>query len=134
MSFIPYYKSTANNKFNPALRPIPIVPIVTEAEKQIGVMFRYFTRASNSIDSEIYEISKQQYENFKNDNRFITLEIPWVIRGNLNDEVALRENGDKVMIRRGVKSANTSTITSAEKKIPFLSSLLNNPLQFYVGI
>ena len=132
--FKDYYRLNASTKFSKIDFPVPYKVKLSESDKSNGVIIRYFAKMSNDVNSEIFEISKQNYQNLKAVSLYRTIEIPWLIRGNIQDVVGLRETGEQVTIRIGVKTANQNTIRNAEREFSSLSSIVNDPLQFYMGV
>ena len=59
--------------------PKQISPIPTESDYRIGSFIRYFTQKENDLNSKLFEISKEDY-NDKN-NLFRYFELPWRLTG-----------------------------------------------------
>ena len=113
------------------IKPIePKPPIPTEKDYENGYITRYFTRQANSPQSEILEISQEKYTelNTSATGFYKTIELDWKITGDLNSSLV---NGVKHI---GVLEANQNSINEAEKDLPNMSMVLNNLVQFYIGV
>jgi len=68
--------------FSESLQEIPTLvrPIVTTADYDSKFLVRYFVRSVND-DSHVVEVDKKQFDNLKNNPRFITTSVRWKIVG-----------------------------------------------------
>lgn len=66
----------------PILETMPqqVKPVVTQSDADNGFLVRYFVRQTND-KTFIVEVDKNQYTIFKNNPRFITVEIKWKLVG-----------------------------------------------------
>jgi hypothetical protein len=96
----------------------PIIEIVNEKlnyDVSGDYVNRYFVRR---FDNNIGEISKQNYQNLRENPFFVKLIIKWYIRGS----------------RDFVRTSNQSELDRAEKQIPGIKKIIVNPLQLYQGV
>ena len=88
------YKKTTYGRYsdvkelNRESYPSKITRIPTESEYRIGTITRYFTQKANNLFDEIFEISKEDYDNQNNLFRYV--EFSWRISG-VKSEV-IRDN------------------------------------------
>jgi hypothetical protein len=101
---------------------------ITNQHMTDGIINRYFISKIN--DNIVFEIDITQYEKWisnKIDNViYLAVMIPWTIAGAIDDT---RVNG---VLVPGVRSKNILQIQSASKKIPSITNILTNPIQFYL--
>ena len=89
----------------------PMVP--TESDYRIGEITRYFTQRGNNTNSEIFEISKDDFDNQNNLYKYTTFQ--WRISG--TREEVIREN--------------QGTIRSEQREYPNITKVLF-PLQLWI--
>lgn len=77
----------------------------------------------------VTEIDKKQYEAFKNNVLYEKLELQWNISGFANDIVS---TDNKIIY--GTKHKNSVIIEFYNRKLPGLSRLLSNPLEYFQGV
>jgi len=119
--------SLNGNKFN------EYYPEPTSEAIDIGVMTRYFIRQSNHQTGYITEIDSSTYTEFKLNKLYTVLELPWRIRGRLDDEFKPSMIGKPIRLYTGVKTANELTLKDAEAQMPGITRQLGNLMQFWVG-
>lgn len=107
--------------------PLSNRPVITSKDILSGYVTRYFAR--NTSTKLITEIDKIQYEMFRNNALYETLDIPWIITGLANDTVS---SDNKIIY--GTKHKNTVTINFYENKMPGLNRVLRNPLEYFQGL
>jgi hypothetical protein len=76
----------------------------------------------------VIEVDKIQYEQFKKNAFYTTLELKWIIVG--NDENITSSGGQTIY---GTKHKNTQLTAYYNEKMPGLSSVLRNPLEYFYG-
>lgn len=107
--------------------PNSVVITVTPQQIKQGLITRYFIKKYN--DTHILEIDQSQYEKWvskKIDSvMYLAITIPWMIAGPIDDELV---NGTLI---KGIRNKNLLQIIAANTKMPGLTDLLTNPLQFY---
>ena len=75
---------------------------------------------------EINELYFKAWQNNRIDsNVFTAVEIRWYISGPVNDET------QGIVTVKGVRTKNTEQIAYAESRLPGISSILTDPLQYY---
>lgn len=106
--------------------PISIKPKITKDDVSNGFIKRYFAKTASS--PTIYEINNTQYNYYKTDPYFQTLELMWLISG--NDENTTSTDGNIIY---GVKHQNEKIVEYYNSKMPGLRRVLKNPLEFFNG-
>lgn len=107
--------------------PLSNKPKITTKDIDIGYVMRYFAKSPASKD--VIEIDKKQYEMFKYDAKFTTIELKWLISGLANDTVS--KDGTIIF---GTRHRNTVTIDTYNIKMPGLNKILRNPLEYFQGV
>jgi uncharacterized membrane protein len=102
-------------------------PKITQIDISNGYVTRYFVR--NVSTRMVTEIDKKQYEAFKNNVLYEKLELQWNISGFANDIVS---TDNKIIY--GTKHKNSVIIEFYNRKLPGLSRLLSNPLEYFQGV
>jgi len=101
----------------------------TEEEYNNGYFTRYVIQLISSQSPYIVEINKDNYAKLtQTEDKFYynTVEMLWKLIGPLDD---IFENN--IRVEAGVRDTNLRSLQEAEKKIPGLTKVFNNPLQFY---
>tara|TARA_B100000287_G_C20645692_1_gene785049 strand:- start:41 stop:790 length:750 start_codon:yes stop_codon:yes gene_type:complete len=104
----------------------------TDDEREAGVIIRYFLQQSNSPTAPIYEVDKEQFEEWAKeggaiDNGFYNGALMrWRIRGNL--ETVVEDNG---VIIRGVLEGNQNSIDLASETLPDLKNQITNLVKYW---
>lgn len=106
--------------------PISYKPTITQQDVVIGKITRYFTYRLSS--NEVVEIDSDQYNLFKDNPYYVTVKLPWVIRGNLHTMVAA---GYPVL---SVEEQNRRIVNFYSNTIPQLKRKLRNLTEYFVGI
>ncbi len=106
--------------------PLTNKPKITQIDINNGYVTRYFVR--NVSTKVVTEVDKKQYDTFKQNTLYETVDFPWVITGLANDVIA---TDGKIIY--GTKHKNTVTTQFYDKKLPGLTRLLNNPLEYFQG-
>jgi len=107
--------------------PLSNRPKITNKNIIDGQVIRYFTQHIST--KAIIEIDSIQYEIFKNNPIFQLINFPWLISGLANDTIAV---DGKIIY--GVKHRNTVSINFYNERMPGLSRLLRNPLEYFQGV
>ena len=102
-------------------------PKITQTDINNGFVTRYFVRHIST--KAITEIDKKQYEQFKTNNFYETIDFPWIITGFANNIVATDNQ-----IIYGTQHKNVVTTQFYDKKLPGLSRYLPNPLEYFQGV
>lgn len=100
-------------------------PKITKESVSSGYVTRYFTKPIN--ENKITEIDQKQYDRFINNPYFQSIQLLWYIKGSKDDTKDL--DGRTI---RGVRSRNQEITKFYETKLPGLSRMLLNPLEYYV--
>ena len=107
--------------------PIKSFPTITESDRKAGYITRYFLKKYNQL--ELIEIDSIQYTAWQTNtidrNLYIAVELKWQITGPLTTQ---NKNGALIL---SVAAQNIQTIQLAQEKMPELSILLSNPIQYY---
>ena len=97
-----------HNSFN------AVTPVITETDKKLGFIMRYFIQRRN--DLRITEINKEQYQMWQtkkiDPNLYVAIELIWIITGN--------------------PSSNVVRTIKANQTMPGLLSKLPNATEYYV--
>lgn len=107
--------------------PLSNRPKISANDISRGFVMRYFTKLiADRI--RVYEIDEKQYNTFKKDKQFITIQLPWIIAGN---DVDYPGTDGSVIV--GAKTRNEKIIEYYSKQIPTLPKVLKNPLEYFFG-
>ena len=122
----PYAELKRSLKTN-FLQPVPVTINITQADRKIGYVSRYFLKKINELlFIEINELYFKAWQNNRIDsNVFTAVEIRWYVSGPVNDEI------QGIVTVKGVRTKNTEQIAYAESRLPGISSILTDPLQYY---
>lgn len=124
---------TIYNKLKPDISLKHVAPNrvniqITSDDIAKGSIQRYFI--CKQTESIVFEIDATQYQRWvinRIDNKaYVSVQLTWMIAGMIQDT----KNGNVTI--PGVITKNTQQIKVATKTIPILSSILTNPLEFYV--
>lgn len=88
--------------------PQYVRPVVTQSDADRGFMTRYFIRSVND-KTFVVEIDKNQYDQLKQNPRFITTQLEWKIVGKL--ETLTYNSGINLY---GVKDTNRITVADTD--------------------
>lgn len=108
-------------------------PVPDEAAIDAGVFTRYFIRQANHRAGYITEIDSSTYNEFRSNKMYKVIELPWRIKGQLDDVFGPQDGNTPVRTYTGVKTANALTLKEAEKEMPGITRQLGNLIQFWVG-
>lgn len=103
-----YPERTREFSENLITTPVQVFPIVTQSDADSGFITRYFIRPAND-KTAVIEINKVQYERFKQNPRFVVVEIRWKIIGKL--DTIKYSNGATLF---GVKDQNKMEVSKAD--------------------
>jgi hypothetical protein len=107
--------------------PLTNKPKITQTDINNGYVTRYFVR--NVSAKVVTEVDKKQYDTFKQNTLYETVDFPWLITGLANDVLAI---DGKIIY--GTKHKNTVTTVFYNKKMPGLDRLLINSLEYFQGV
>ena len=108
------------------MEPLSNRPKITLAALKSGFVTRYFVK--NVSTNVITEVDLNQYNSFKKNPYFQTIELPWAIMGTDNDTY---DSGG--MLVKGTRTKNLEIIDYYSGKMKGLRAYLPNPLQFFSG-
>jgi len=110
--------------------PTPAIIQVTNEERTSGYKTRYIANKYN--EPTLFEVDKLQFdkwlENKIDQNVWQVIPVHWKISGPLTTQI----QGAVTIV--GVREQNTKTIIDLESRIPGISKLLNNPIQYYTDV
>jgi len=92
--------------------------IPTDLDYSAGFIYRYFIRKRNDNFGIITEVSKQTYDNFLNNNFYLTLTMKWKISGTNSAEV---------------EQLNQRSINYSQETISNIDTYVRNLTKFYRG-
>jgi hypothetical protein len=122
------YKDVAKNLGDFVIvYPKTIVPSPTKDDYISGYIDRYFIRKTNDQNGSIFEISKDVYDDYKENPFWKTATMRWRISGPLTP--TYRDNGEVSDI--GVLSSNKSSIGITSQILRNIGLYLPNISQFY---
>ena len=104
--------------------PLSNKPKITQTDINNGYVTRYFVRHIST--KVVTEVDKKQYDIFKQNTLYETIDFRWVITGYANDTLS---TDNKIIY--GTKHKNTVTTQFYDKKLPGLTRLLKNPLEYF---
>lgn len=102
-------------------------PKVTQTDINNGYVMRYFVR--NVSTKTVTEVDKKQYDVFKQNALYETLELQWNISGFANN---ILSTDNKIIY--GTKHKNSVTVQFYEKRLSGLNRVLSNPLEYFQGV
>ena len=113
---------------------------ITQVHRQRGYVPRYFAAKANHINQEVFEITRRDYEYFK-DARYVILgQLNWVITGLLEDREIwvytgspIYDMGGKEPISiPGLLTQNRAAVRFLSGQIPAVKNYLTDYKQFYI--
>jgi predicted transcriptional regulator len=107
--------------------PQQVMPVVIQSDARIGFIVRYFVRQVNDI-SFIVEVDRKQYDDFKENPRFIVTKLNWKIVG--KKETVYLQNNTSIY---GVKDQNKLIVSDADLTFGGLSSYITNYLEYWTA-
>lgn len=100
-------------------------PVITQAVKNYGILYRYFARRTTSKDPvDIIEIDETSYNSISNNSLYSTIKMEWKISGQLQDQTT----GNNTVI--GIITANRKSIALANKTMRGIDHLLLDYQEF----
>lgn len=110
----------------PVVSPTSTYPVPSEADYTKGDFIRYASKRVNSGPDTIKEISKEKSEALKNNPLYVTVEFVWRITGPLRDDLSNKNHPIY-----GVLDTNNRTLHALEPKIPGITKVFVNLIEFY---
>lgn len=107
--------------------PVPKLPIITQRDVENKYITRYFVRLVNDRDY-VVEVDKTQYEEFKENPRFLTTQIKWKIVG--KKETLKMNTGINLY---GVEDQNKILVADADLTFGGLHRYITNYLGYWVA-
>ena len=107
------------------LQPSTYIPTITQADYDNGYINRFFVGRIN-----YFEVIETNYKDFNmtNTRYFTKVQIDWKITG-----VEFNVYNGKMLEAAGVVNYNRYRIIEAQRVIPNINRILNNPKQFWRG-
>jgi hypothetical protein len=106
--------------------PLSNRPRITIKDIDAGYIIRYFIQSVSS--KKITEVDKVQYDVFKNNPFYQSLQIKWIIGGYDKDSIAT--DGQPLY---GAGHRNQVSLDFYDKKMPGLKRIIRNPLEYFSG-
>ena len=131
LEMINTYLAAVNNRID-APQFSPFVPKPTEKDYELGEIQRYFAQQVNNDESEIFEISKQEFGAANLSPLYLAISVRWRISGPADSSRRV-VNGEVIRERTGIVEANTTAVKQAAKKMPAIAQKLANPYQLWRG-
>jgi hypothetical protein len=116
MASVDTYISLIETESQPLIVAYEQIP--TDLDYSAGFIYRYFIRKRNDNFGIITEVSKQTYDNFLNNNFYLTLTMKWKISGTNSAEV---------------EQLNQRSINYAQETISNIDTYVKNLTKFYRG-
>jgi hypothetical protein len=105
--------------------PSQVLPIVTQSDAKNKFITRYFVRQVNDKDF-IVEVDNSQYEEFKENSRFVTTQIKWKIIGKKQNMTL--SNGTTIF---GVEDTNRVVVSEADLTFGGLLKYITSYLEYW---
>lgn len=107
------------------LQPSTYIPTITQTDYDNGYINRFFVGRIN-----YFEVIETNYKDFNmtNTRYFTKVQIDWKITG-----VEFNVYNGKMLEAAGVVNYNRYRIIEAQRVIPNINRILNNPKQFWRG-
>ena len=106
--------------------PLSNRPKITTTDVIAGYITRYFVQSIST--KKIVEVDKNQYDVFKNNPFYQSLKIKWIIGGYDKDTTAA--DGQPLY---GAGHKNQVSLDFYDKKMPGLTKMIRNPLEYFSG-
>lgn len=113
-------------KVDQVVSPTSAYPQPTSDDYKKGEFIRYASKRVNSGPDTIMEISKETSTALKNNPLYSLVEFPWKITGPIRDDSSNKNNPIY-----GVFDINHRTLHSLESKIPGITKVFVNLIEFY---
>lgn len=102
-------------------------PVVTQQDANRGYIIRYFVRPVNE-KNYIIETDETNYDNYKDNARFITTSIKWKIVG---PKETVKSNYGVTSL--GVADANAQAVYNADLTFGGLASYIRNYTEYWIA-
>lgn len=116
------------------------IPVVNQKDINRKYMHRYFAAKASLINTEVFEITRRDYEVFQNNTFVISGHLKWLIVGKLEDTEILvytgnpaYTSGKEPITIPGLLTQNQASVKFLSRRLPYLSKHIRNYQQFYVG-
>lgn len=107
--------------------PYAVPPVVTQSDVSSGYITRYFVRVVNDREY-VVEVDKKQYQNLKNNPRFVTTTVKWKIIG--KKETITLQTGINLY---GVEDLNKISVANADLTFGGLRKYISSYLDYWVA-
>lgn len=105
--------------------PSQVLPTLTQADAKNGFITRYFVRQVTDKNF-IVEVDNSQYEEFKENPRFVTTTVKWKIVGKKQNMTL--SNGSKIF---GVEDTNRVVVSEADLTFGGLLKYITSYLEYW---
>lgn len=102
-------------------------PVVTVNDARNHFLTRYFVRSANDVNY-LVEVNKKQYEQFKDNPRFVVAKVRWKIVGK-KENTNLPNN----IIVYGVTDTNRNTVANVDLTFTGLKRYIQDYAEFWVA-
>lgn len=128
-TLLSFINKADDSQFKKNIQAIPVAstPIITKSDARRKFITRYFVRLSNDI-TYITEVNETQYEELKQNPRFVTTSLEWKIIG--KKETLTLSSGVPIY---GVDDTNRITVADADLTFGGLRSYITNYLEFWIA-
>jgi len=106
--------------------PTQYFPVITQDNLRDGYLYRYFSKIANQ--NSVVEINKYDYDQLKDNPRFVTAKIKWKIVGPI--ETTKTFSG---AINYGVRELNRRAIEREDLTFGGLKGYIRDYIQYWVG-
>jgi hypothetical protein len=106
--------------------PTQYFPVITQDNLRDGYLFRYFSKIANQ--NSVVEINKYDYEQLKDNPRFVTAKIKWKIVGPI--ETTKTFSG---ATNYGIRELNRRAIEREDLTFGGLRGYIRDYIQYWVG-
>jgi hypothetical protein len=107
-------------------QPQTVRPIITQSDADNGFIIRYFIRQVND-KTFVVEVNKSQYDRFKENPRFVGVQVKWKIVGKL--ETTKLPNGINLF---GTREQNKITVADADLTFGGLRNYITDYGEFWL--
>lgn len=105
--------------------PSFVKPVVTRSDVDRGMITRYFIRGVSDC-SEVLEIDSTQFDDFKNNIRFVTVKLDWKIIGNPYSSITPYGATDL-----GVEDYNKKQVEIIDRRFGCLKNYIRDYLELW---
>jgi hypothetical protein len=106
--------------------PTQYFPVITQDNLRDGYLYRYFSKIANQ--NSVVEINKYDYDQLKDNPRFVTAKVKWKIVGPI--ETTKTFSG---AINYGVRELNRRAIEREDLTFGGLKGYIRDYIQYWVG-